>query len=242
MISDSEMIASNLASVRSKIEQALEASGRPLGAAQLLVVTKGQSVEKIQALIDSGGILLGENYPEETARKIPELTLSSKVNWHMIGHIQSRKIKYLVQYFDQIESVDSLETAKKLESKFAEAGKQIKVMLEVNVSGEQSKQGFDLVSRTQWLAFVEDIRLVMDLPHLELVGLMTMPPLGGDPESSRVYFRSCRELGSFINDTLKLNVISQLSMGTSHDYPVAVEEGATIVRVGEAIMGPRNYA
>lgn len=241
MSRDSELISSNLAFVRSRIEQALEASGRPSKAAQLLVVTKGQSVEKIQALIDAGGLLLGENYPEETAQKIPQLRVKDKVTWHMIGHIQSRKIKHLVQYFDQIESVDSLETANKLEMKFAESGRKIKIMLEVNVSGEQSKQGFDMAAGTQWSAFIQQIRLLMDLPHLELVGLMTMPPLGSDPETSRVYFRKCRELGSFINDTIKTNVISELSMGTSHDYPVAVEEGATIVRVGEAIMGVRNY-
>lgn len=241
MLSDLNKIGTNLDEVKFKIDLALASSGRTAGSARLVVVTKGQPVEKVQALIDSGGILLGENYPEETARKIPGLKGAENIRWHMIGHIQRRKIKYLVQYFDVIESVESLETSHKLDQKFADAKRTIKILLEVNLSGEQSKQGFALESRERWPEFIQAIRSIMRYQHLEVTGLMTMPPLEIAPEDSRLYFRRCRELGDYVNDQIGRKVISELSMGTSHDYQVALEEGATIVRVGEAIMGPRFY-
>jgi uncharacterized pyridoxal phosphate-containing UPF0001 family protein len=159
----------------------------------------------------------------------------------MIGHIQSRKIKYLVSYFDTVESVESLETANKLNQKFAEATRRIPIMLEVNLSGETSKQGFNVDQREKWTAFVESIRQIVRLDSLKVTGLMTMPPLGNKAEDSRPYFRLCRDLGNYVNDQLVQPLVTELSMGTSSDYTVAIEEGATIVRVGEAIMGPRIY-
>ena len=237
-----ESIPLRYAMVNNTIKATLAASNRPENAVKLVVVTKGQRVEKIQSVIESGATLLGENYPEETASKIPELTRLEKISWHMIGHIQSRKMKFLVRYFDTIESVESLETAEKLNQKFAEAGRRIRIMLEVNLSGETSKQGFDVDQREKWPAFVDSIAQVARLESLEVCGLMTMPPLGDNAEASRKYFQQCRALGDFVNEHLGQPLITELSMGTSSDYTVAIEEGATLVRVGEAIMGPRFYA
>lgn len=238
---DLDSVAQNFEHVRNIVKATISSANRSEDSVKLVVVTKGQPVEKMQALINAGGVLLGENYPEETAEKIPSLTGLEKVKWHMIGHIQSRKIKYLVEYFDFIESVDSLETAHKLDLKFAEADRKVKVLLEVNLSGEQSKQGFDLESTDKWRDFVRDVQSMKRLEHLEIKGLMTMPPLETDLNASRKYFQKCHILGQFINDQLNEHLIAELSMGTSQDYTIAIEEGATIIRVGEAIMGPRTY-
>ncbi len=235
-------IGERLLLVQNGVNAALEKAHREAGLVKLVVVTKGQPAEKMQALIDAGGRYLGENYPEETAEKIAELKNIEQVEWHMIGHIQSRKIKFLTKYFNFIESVESLETAQKLDARFLEAGRKIQIMLEVNVSGEVSKQGFALAEKENWGAFIEDVNRIDRLASLELVGLMTMPPLGEHAESSRIYFKRLRELLAYVNEH-KIGVkMTELSMGTSFDYSVAVEEGATIVRVGEAIMGARIYA
>ena len=126
--------------------------------------------------------------------------------------------------------------------RFTDAGRKVKILLEVNVSGEVSKQGFDLAEKQNWQGFIADVNEIENLTALEIVGLMTMPPLGKDAESSRVYFQRCKELLEYVNLHKRGNQLTELSMGTSFDYKVAAEEGATIVRVGEAIMGARNYS
>jgi len=235
-------IRSNYLTVRDQIDARVKLVHREPGSVKLVVVTKGQPVEKMQALIDSGARWIGENYPEETAEKLSALHDIQNIEWHMIGHIQSRKIKYLVQHFDVVESVESLETAQKLNSRFEDAKRKIKILLEVNVSGEATKQGFDLVNRKDWGRFVDYVGEIETLPALDLVGLMTIPPLGDDAETSRAYFRLLREVLEYVNLHKHGRALSELSMGTSFDYLVAVEEGATIVRVGEAIMGARHYS
>jgi len=237
-------IAENLKVVRSTIDSALASSRRDDTNVKLVIVTKGQSVQKMQALIRTGEKVLGENYPEETDRKIQELKGMEDIEdleWHMIGHIQSRKIKYLIRYFNVIESVESIETAEKLNQRYEMAGQKARILLEVNLSGEETKQGFALAEKQSWQKFMEDVQKIRGMKALELSGLMTMPPLGREAEESRPVFRLCKELQEYANQVLGSQVIKDLSMGTSFDYPVAIEEGATIVRIGEAIMGPRNY-
>ena len=233
-------IGTNLMDVRHQIDDVIEAVHRISGSVKLIVVTKGQPVVKMQALINSGGLFLGENYPEETAEKIESLTGIENIEWHMIGHVQSRKIKYLVKYFDVIESIESLETAQKVNARFLESGRKVQILLEVNVSGEVTKQGFAMSEEQNWNQMVDVIHAIELLPALKSTGLMTMPPLGETPESSRKYFIRLRNLLDFVNLHKQGQPLRELSMGTSFDYKIAIEEGATIVRVGEAIMGARN--
>ncbi len=242
MSEDLDQIVQKFQFVETQINAALDAANRAGEAVKLVVVTKGQSVERMQALIDAGGRYLGENYPEETVEKIELLKGIEHVEWHMIGHIQGRKIRFLTRYFSVIQSVESIETAKKINLRFTDAGRKVKILLEVNVSGEASKQGFALAEKQNWQGFVADVNEIENLTALEIAGLMTMPPLGDNAESSRVYFQRCKELLEYVNDHKRGNLLTELSMGTSFDYRVAVEEGATIVRVGEAIMGARNYS
>lgn len=223
-----------------KMSLAAAKSGRPIEAVRLVVVTKGQSVGKISEVIAAGASDLGENYPEETAQKIAEMgTLSNSVRWHMIGHLQSRKIKYVVQGFSMMHSIDRSSIAVELNAKLDHP---MNVMLEVNLSGEESKGGYLLADTENWPAFSKTVLELNKLERLDFVGLMTMPPYAQDPEASRSIFRKCKELRDFIAKETGLDSLKEISMGTSLDYTVAIEEGATFVRVGEAIMGPRDYS
>lgn len=222
-----------------KIDGACSRSHRDFNDVKLVVVTKGQPVEKILEVVNAGATLLGENYPEETHKKILELGEAVKPGWHMIGHIQSRKIKYLAQHFSVVHSLDNLDSAIKLDAAFKQAGRKIPVMMEINVSGERSKSGFiciDEYSESQLLLAVKEI---VKLENLTLVGLMTMPPFQEIGSENRVYFSKCHLILERIREKLRLTDLNQLSMGTSFDLETAIEEGATYVRVGEAIMGPR---
>lgn len=222
------------------IETAQKKANRAIGSVKLVVVTKGQNPEKIQEVIDAGARILGENYPEETSKK--RLLLKDKdVEWHMIGHIQSRKVKYLVDFFSEIHSVESLETAKKLDEKFLLNGRTIPVLYEVNVSGEETKQGIQAVDESKWPAVIKLFEQLIQLKGIKCSGLMTMPPLSTNPEDSRKYFQKLRKLSVVLSEKLGEEYFPELSMGTSFDYEIAIQEGATFIRVGEAIMGPRVY-
>lgn len=207
---------------------------------KLIVVTKGQNAEKIKEVVSAGAHLLGENYPEETLKKIPLLG-ELEVQWQMIGHIQSRKIKILTEYFSSIQSIESLVTAEKVNRKFLEKGRIIPVLYEVNVSGEKSKQGFLAADKNDWPLLAEQFSTLITLSNLKCTGLMTMPPISANPEDSRIYFRKLKDFSNYLAGQLGKDNFSELSMGTSIDFGVAVEEGATFVRVGESIMGPREY-
>ncbi len=158
----------------------------------------------------------------------------------MIGHIQSRKIKLVVEYYSMVHSLDSFDTAIKLNTACENCGKKMPVFVEVNIAGESSKYGIEASLENQWDEVVKFVSNIFDLQWLIPVGLMTMPPYTNQGESNRLYFRRCRELLSYINQKLTITGFNELSMGTSSDFEVAIEEGATYVRVGEAIMGPRN--
>ena len=225
--------------VLDRIAAAAEKSGRDAGAVRLVVVTKLQPVETIRSAIEAGATILGENYAEEAAEKIQKLDSQSGVEWHMIGHVQSRKAPLVVQHFSLIHSLDSLHLAQRLDRAASQAGRRLPVLLELNVGGETSKHGWQAVDEAGWSALLPEINQVVALPNLQIRGLMTMPPLSTDPEAGRAYFRKLRRLQELLAQRVPQAEWDELSMGTSADYEVAVEEGATLIRVGQAILGPR---
>jgi len=224
-----------------KIASAASRSGRSPDAVKLVVVTKSQPVEVAQAAIEARAVILGENYAEEGVTKIQSLQNFSAVEWHMIGHVQSRKAPLVAGHFNFMHSLDSLKLAKKLDRFCGEAGRVLPVLLEFNVGGEESKGGWEASDETRWAGLAEEISEVLTMPNLRVRGLMSMPPLGEDAEFSRPYFQKLRRLRDYLASQLPQVDLSELSMGTSSDYEVAVEEGATFVRIGTAIVGPRTY-
>lgn len=222
-------IRENLLRVRERIERAAQRAGRETKEIKLVAVSKTVEVGRIQEAIEAGASILGENYVQEAQKKIE--ALGKSVSWHFIGHLQSNKAKYAVRLFDVIHSIDSIPLAEELDRRAAQADRVIKVMIEVNLSKEATKFGAD-EERVLNLA-----RRIQDLGHLSLEGLMTMPPYFDSPEMSRPYYVALRELKEkMINEGISLK---ELSMGMSHDFEIAIEEGATYVRVGTAIFGPR---
>jgi len=213
---------------------------RPLTTIHLVVVTKGQPVEKIEEVIEAGATILGENYPEETIKKIPSL-LSTPVKWHMIGHLQSRKAKYVAEEFAMIHSIDRVEVAAKLNERLASTNRVMPALFEVNLSGEEAKNGFSAWDEQAWDRLIESFQSLQELGNLHFVGLMTMPPYSENPESSREIYKKCRKLLELIQKQTTDPNFTQLSMGTSFDYGVAIQEGATYLRIGQAIMGERSY-
>lgn len=206
--------------------------GRDIEDIKLVAVTKTVPVEAIREAIEAGATIFGENYVQEARRKI-EAIGADGVKWHLIGHLQTNKAKYAVRLFDLIHSVDSSEVARELNKRGEMAGRRVNCLIEVNLSGEGTKFG---VSREQALPLAHELS---GLAHLHLQGLMTMPPYAEEAEASRPYFASLRELKEEIErDGIPL---PELSMGMSQDFAVAIEEGATIIRVGRAIFGERSH-
>lgn len=192
----------------------------------LLAVSKFQPIEKIQTLHSLGQIDFGENYMQEALEKI-EIMKNEKLRWHLIGSLQKNKVKYLKKNFDYIHSVDSLPLAELISRKAAEISHQQKVFIQINFSNEESKSGFSSAD------FEQSWSQLKELPGLEIIGLMTMPPLQNNPEQNRLHFKNCYQLGQKYG-------LKEFSMGTSHDYQVALEEGATWIRIGTALFGERH--
>src|SRR5690349_10433356 len=213
-----------------KINNAAYKSGRKPEDVRLVVVTKTQPNEIVQAAIEAGVRILGENYPEEAVMKIQSLPEQSGVEWHMIGHVQSRKARLVADHFALLHSLDSLKLAQRLDRFAADGNRMLPVLLEFNVGGEESKSGWDASQAARWNAFLPEISTILDLPHLQVRGLMTMPPLESEVEDSRRFFTSLRTLRDHLASQFPQADWRELSMGTSADYPVAVEEGATLVR------------
>jgi len=224
-----------------KINNAARRSGRDPNDIRLVVVTKTQPVEIVQAAIEAGVTILGENYPEEAVMKIQSLAAQSGVEWHMIGHVQSRKARLVTDHFALLHSLDSLKLAQRLDRFAAEDDRVVPALLEFNVGGEESKSGWNAADESHWDVWLPDIQSILELPNLSVHGLMTMPPLGTVPEESRRFFLRLRLLRDHLASRFPQADWHELSMGTSADYEVAVEEGATLVRVGTAIVGARNY-
>jgi PLP dependent protein len=224
-----------------QIANAARKSGRAPEGVRLVVVTKSQPVEVVQAAIDAGVRILGENYPEEGVTKIQSLAGQSGVEWHMIGHVQSRKARLVADHFALLHSLDGLKLAQRLDRFAAEGNHVLPALLEFNVGGEESKSGWDASDESKWQGLLSDVSSILDLANLRVEGLMTMPPLGTDPEDSRQFFLRLRRLRDHLASQFPRKDWHELSMGTSADYTVAVEEGATLVRVGTAIVGARRY-
>ena len=222
-------IRDNLRRVRERIERAAQRAGRDPKEIALVAVSKTVEVDRIKEAIEAGVSILGENYVQEAEKKIE--ALGKSVSWHFIGHLQSNKAKFAVRLFDAIHSIDSIPLAEELDRRAAQSDRVIKVMIEVNLSKEATKFGAD-EERVLNLA-----RRIQDLGHLSLEGLMTMPPYFDSPEMSRPYYVALRELKEkMIKEGIPLK---ELSMGMSNDFDIAIEEGATYVRVGTAIFGAR---
>jgi pyridoxal phosphate enzyme (YggS family) len=236
-----------VASIRENYQQALDRiaiaarrSGREPEDIRLVVVTKSQPLDVVQAAVEAGVRILGENYPEEAVTKIESLAVQSGVEWHMIGHVQSRKARLVADHFALLHSLDSLKLAWRLDRFAAERGRTLPVLLEFNVGGEASKAGWEASDESKWEAILPDVAAILALPQLRVEGLMTMPPLETNVDDSRRYFQCLRRLRDYLSVRFPQADWRELSMGTSADYPVAVEEGATLVRVGTAIVGARQ--
>ncbi len=239
MAENPESIRGRLEKVQEKIAGAAGRAGRKPESVRVVVVTKTQPVEIVAAAIEAGALLIGENYAEEAASKIEALYMQRGIEWHMVGHVQSRKAGLVAKYFSFVHSVDSLRLAQRLNKAAEEAGRVLPVLLEVNVSGEQSKYGLPGWDAQHSAELVPVAQAIAAFSNLRLRGLMTMPPLDPDPDSARPYFRKLRSLLGVLGRKVGAAEWSELSMGTSTDYEVAVEEGATLVRIGQAILGPR---
>jgi len=226
-------IAENLRSVQDRIAAAAKRAGRDPSSVRLVTVTKTIGFDRIREAVTAGAAILGENRVQEAKEKIE--ALGNRATWHLIGHLQTNKAKYAVKLFDLIHSVDNIELARELDRQAGKIGKKQNVLIEVNIAGEASKAGM-AVREAPALA-----REVARLRNLAVQGLMTMPPFSEDPEASRPYFRVLRELAETIaRENVSGLSMRELSMGMSGDFEVAIEEGATLVRVGTAIFGTRS--
>ena len=234
-------IRENYRQTLDRIASAARKSGREPEDVRLVVVTKSQPIQVLQAAMEAGVRVFGENYPEEAVTKIESLAGQSGVEWHMIGHVQSRKARLVADHFALLHSLDSLKLARRLDRFAAERERILPVLLEFNVGGEESKAGWDASEEPGWDAFLPDVSAILDLPALRVSGLMTMPPLETNAEAARRYFQRLRHLRDSLASKFPQADWHELSMGTSADHVVAVEEGATLVRVGTAIVGVRKY-
>ena len=229
------MIKENISIVQEKIEKACERAKRDRKDVTLIAVSKTKPVSDIRQAMEAGLSAFGENKVQEIRDKTEEI--KENVDFHMIGHLQANKVKYLPGKVVMIHSVDNVKLAGEIEKQFAKADMNIDVLIEVNMAGEDTKFG---LAPSEVPSFVKEIST---LPHLNIRGLMTIAPYTDDPESNRVYFSGLRRLKDDIN---KMNIpgvnMDTLSMGMTGDYEVAIEEGATFVRVGTGIFGERNYA
>ena len=225
-------VAGNVRIVQERVAEAAASVGRRPEDVTILGATKKVPVDRINEALAAGLRVIGENYVQEAQKKIPHLHGLASV--HFIGHLQTNKAKYAVRLFDTIECVDSERLARELDKRAAGVGKVLDVLLEVNIGDQATKAG---VPPAELLELVEK---VAPLEHLRIRGLMAMPPFTEDPEDSRPYFRELFALARKVNEAAPPGVsLEELSMGMSHDYPIAVQEGATIVRVGTALFGPR---
>ena len=224
-------IASRLALVQEEIAAAAEKCRRSPDEIELVAVSKTHPAEKVQAVFEAGQILFGESRVQEARTKIP--LLPSRLRWHFIGHLQKNKIRHALPLFEMFHGIDSLALAQDMRRIADEDGMQPRILLEVNVAGEASKHGFtpEAVRR--------DLEEILSLGRLTVEGLMTIPPLAPEAEASRRYFVALRQLRDRLEAEFDLR-LPQLSMGMSGDYEIAIEEGATLVRVGTAIFGERS--
>lgn len=234
------LIQANAWQVQERIAAAAHSVGHSAEQVRLVAVTKGHPVAAVQAALAAGLRVFGENYAEEGVTKKLGCGSPLGVEWHMIGHVQSRKARLVCEHYDWLHSLDSLKLARRLDHFCGELGRRLPVLLECNVSGEETKFGWRAWQEAEWGRLCDDIALLLLLPHLELRGLMTMAPYFDEPERARPIFRQLRRLQGYLQEQFPGVCWDELSMGMSGDFEAAVQEGATLVRVGTAIMGPRS--
>lgn len=233
-----QQIQQNYQHVVEQVGMAAARSGHDAGNIQLVVVTKTHPIHVVEEVIRAGIVDLGENYVDEALEKIHAISDAS-VRWHMIGHVQSRKAKMVCENFVLLHSLDSLKLACRLDRFCGELGVSLPVLLQLNVSGENTKSGWPAWEESQIPGLFKDLEQVLSLPHLRVQGLMGMPPFFDEPELARQYFLRLRVIRDLLDEQFPSANWEELSMGMSGDFEVAVEEGATILRVGQAILGPR---
>ena len=226
-------VAANCQRVLERIREAAAKCGRDPNGIKILAASKSQEASHIRAALAAGIRLFGENYVQEA--RVKRAAIKEATEWHMIGHLQRNKVKAALQLFDLIESLDSIELASELNKEGEKRGKKVRAFVEVNLGGEETKSG---IAKENILPLLQEVGR---LSYLHVEGLMVVPPLRDDPEKVRPYFRTLRELQMELKELKIPNVdLKELSMGMTQDYPVAIEEGATLVRLGTAIFGPRR--
>ena len=229
------MLKENLEEVEEKIAKACERAGRAREEVTLIAVSKTKPVEMLQEIYDEGIRDFGENKVQELVDKYE--VMPKDIKWHMIGHLQRNKVKYIVGHTTLIHSVDSLHLAKEIEKQAEKKDVTVDILVEVNIAEEESKFGIHKEET------YELVRQIAALPHVHICGLMTIAPYVENPEDNRMYFRGIRQLSVDIAEQNIDNVdMDVLSMGMTGDYQVAVQEGATMVRVGTGIFGERDYS
>ncbi len=242
MISTSDLVAKikeNRERVLEKIGAAARSVGRDPDDVRLIVVTKGHSAVVAHAAIEAGAQRLGENYVKEGLSKM-ELLSDAEVEWHMIGPVQSGKARDLAWHYDWFHALDRLKIARRCDHFAERVDLEMPVLLECNLSGEESKSGWPAWDQDRWPSLADDLAPLFEFEQLNVKGLMTMPPFDPDPETSRPYFQKLRRLREFLAGRFSQSDWRELSIGMSNDYEVAVQEGATMVRIGTAIVGPRS--
>ncbi|MHB1295378.1 MAG: YggS family pyridoxal phosphate-dependent enzyme [Anaerolineae bacterium] len=237
-----DTIGRNLAQVEEHIAAACARAGRKRDEVTLIAVSKTRSVDEVRAVLDCGVCQLGENRIEEAEPKAAALREAgyTQAVWHMIGHVQSRKARSVVAVCDVIHSVDSVKLAERLDRQALELGRRVPILLEVNVSGEETKFGFCAHDEPTLAGFLAEVEALQGLAALDVVGLMTMAPIVPEPELARPVFRRLAQVRELLRARLPFSLWNALSMGMTDDYAVAIEEGATMVRIGRAIFGART--
>ncbi len=225
-------IAANIAEIKSHIATVCQKCGRDPDGVRLIAVSKKKPASDIEAAVAAGQTLFGESYVQECVAKMDEVTVPAE--WHFIGGLQSNKVKYLRGKVDMIHSVDRISLAKEINRQWQKTETCVDILIQVNLGEEDSKSGTTAEKLT------ELVKKVSQLEHVRIKGLMTLPPWAEDPEDVRPYFKQLRELAEQV-EAMQLPKVfmHELSMGMSHDYEVAIEEGATMVRIGTAIFGAR---
>jgi pyridoxal phosphate enzyme (YggS family) len=234
------MIASNYQRVLERIQNTALHSGRDPQSVKLVVVTKAHPIQAAEQVVQAGARRIGENYVEEALEKMEALADREKIEWHMVGHIQSRKAEPVCEHFAWVHSLDSVKLARRLNRFAGQLQRTLPVLLEFNVSGEESKYGWQAFKKDQWPALSKEVAQVIKQPNLQVHGLMTMAPYLMDAELARPYFIRLRELRDYLRSQFPQVAWQELSMGMSDDFEIAIQEGATLVRIGTAIMGPRT--
>ncbi|MCI5883898.1 MAG: YggS family pyridoxal phosphate-dependent enzyme [Eubacterium sp.] len=228
------MVVENLKKVEEKIQQACERSGRSRSEVTLIAVSKTKPIEMMQEAMETGVNIFGENKVQEIVKK--EVELPKDVEWHLIGHLQRNKVRQIAGKVKRIHSVDSLRLAEQIQKEYEKIGEIADILLEVNVAREESKYGL-MPEETEAV-----IREIANFPNIKVHGLMTIAPFVEDPEKNRIHFQNLRKLLVDINAKNIDNIsMDELSMGMTGDYEVAIEEGATYIRVGTGIFGSRQY-